>query len=408
MDGLCFSYFHGKSKCPQTISLSKEPSDTVVLRDIPTFFTPQEVLELLNLTENDSVRNVVIVSTIKPATYALIVLFANSTIAEQCHESYHSRPLSALSGSDDLLVVLYCHSNVAQLHVEDEEAKCPVCLEQVGGAQPHLLSVCSHLFHLTCYAHLQDPHCPICRHSVTDSHTTCSHCEQSVDLWMCVICGYVGCGRKNGGHAEKHFSETLHTYAVELSTQKVWDYAGDGYVHRLLTTSSSDQKVVEGFGGRSNSDDLDTQTTKVESSFDAVAHQYNRILEEQLTLQQRHYRRAHEAMLELWVQESMMDDECELREEILLEWMNGMCAMTVKFNAGIQKIIAHLETAVLKDEEVFQLEELRVVNLQKGVEKYQHMWSKIQAQREEIENIESDPEVKELRKQLADLYTRIK
>jgi len=33
--------------------------------------------------------------------------------------------------------------------------------------------------------------------------------------------------RYTGGHANNHWMETQHTYALELETQRVWDYAGD-------------------------------------------------------------------------------------------------------------------------------------------------------------------------------------
>jgi BRCA1-associated protein len=53
-----------------------------------------------------------------------------------------------------------------------------------------------------------------------------------------------GCSRYVGGHAHAHFSETGHTFSLNISTQKVWDYAGDGYVHRLVA-STLDAKPVE-------------------------------------------------------------------------------------------------------------------------------------------------------------------
>jgi BRCA1-associated protein len=45
------------------------------------------------------------------------------------------------------------------------------------------------------------------------------------------------------GHAKQHYDETLHAYAVDTSTQHVWDFAGQGYVHRLI--QNSDGKIVE-------------------------------------------------------------------------------------------------------------------------------------------------------------------
>lgn len=46
-------------------------------------------------------------------------------------------------------------------------------------------------------------------------------CESSSDLWICLICGHVGCGRYHSKHAVDHWKETTHCYALELQTQRV-------------------------------------------------------------------------------------------------------------------------------------------------------------------------------------------
>jgi BRCA1-associated protein len=48
----------------------------------------------------------------------------------------------------------------------------------------------------------------------------------------------------NGSHARDHYDETLHAYALNTETQHVWDFAGQGYVHRLLQ-NKEDGKLVE-------------------------------------------------------------------------------------------------------------------------------------------------------------------
>ena len=58
----------------------------------------------------------------------------------------------------------------------------------------------------------------------------CEACGVADNLWMCLVCGHVGCGRYAHEHAVRHFEASGHTYAIELSSQRVWDYAGDGYV----------------------------------------------------------------------------------------------------------------------------------------------------------------------------------
>ena len=45
-------------------------------------------------------------------------------------------------------------------------------------------------------------------------------------------------------HAIRHWKETQHCYSLELETRRVWDYAGDNYVHRLIQ-SKTDGKLIE-------------------------------------------------------------------------------------------------------------------------------------------------------------------
>ena len=35
-----------------------------------------------------------------------------------------------------------------------------------------------------------------------------------------------------------HWRDTEHCYSLELDTQRVWDYLGDGYVHRLIASKT--------------------------------------------------------------------------------------------------------------------------------------------------------------------------
>jgi BRCA1-associated protein len=55
-------------------------------------------------------------------------------------------------------------------------------------------------------------------------------------LWVCLTCGFVGCGRYSNKHSVAHFQETGHPYSLELATLRIWDYVDEkhgGYAHRV-------------------------------------------------------------------------------------------------------------------------------------------------------------------------------
>lgn len=58
--------------------------------------------------------------------------------------------------------------------------------------------------------------------------------------WDSLICGNIGCGRYDSAHAFAHHEETGHSFAMDIATQAVWDYVGDGYVNRLIHNKDVD------------------------------------------------------------------------------------------------------------------------------------------------------------------------
>ncbi|TVY31305.1 RING finger protein-like protein, partial [Lachnellula subtilissima] len=140
---------------------------------------------------------------------------------------------------------------------------CPVCLERMDDTSGLLTILCQHVFHCACLQKWKGSGCPVCRHTnpslSTPPNTTydpsnppfgsgeaslCSVCDCTDDLWICLICGAVGCGRYKGGHAKEHWKDSAHNFALEIETQHVWDYADDMWVHRLIR-DKGDGKVVD-------------------------------------------------------------------------------------------------------------------------------------------------------------------
>jgi BRCA1-associated protein len=188
---------------------------------------------------------------------------------------------------------------------------CPVCLERMDDTTGLLTIPCQHVFHCACLQKWRGTGCPVCRHtnpSITAQSTTsayphdqysppfgsgeaslCTVCDSTTDLWICLICGSVGCGRYTKGHAKEHWKDSAHNFALEIETQHVWDYAEETWVHRLIR-EKGDSKVIElpsssraGIGaGRGNHGEVDmVPREKLES----IGIEYTHLLTSQLESQ---------------------------------------------------------------------------------------------------------------------------
>ena len=173
----------------------------------------------------------------------------------------------------------------------------------------------------------------------------CDFCAASADvLHMCLVCGFVGCcgvgahGAAHAlvplhsdpalraefelSHAFSHFRETGHSYALELSSQRVYDYRGQGYVYESLYSQEGDMVsaidlLIEeaGVGGGrggprgehggahsstgsrglhkmaeySSGDQRSAPRGKKKNVFESALLEFNQLLAEQLSEQRRYY-----------------------------------------------------------------------------------------------------------------------
>jgi len=104
----------------------------------------------------------------------------------------------------------------------------------------------------------------------------------------------VGCGRYDSAHAFAHWEETKHCYAMDIGTQHVWDYAGDGYVHRLIQ-SKADGKLMdlpaasEGMKMIGNGMSAFGADMVPREKMDAMGNEYTYLLTSQLDSQRLYY-----------------------------------------------------------------------------------------------------------------------
>ncbi|KXJ86293.1 hypothetical protein Micbo1qcDRAFT_168623 [Microdochium bolleyi] len=262
---------------------------TLCIPAVPSYLSPSDFLGFIGDKWRDQVSHYRMVMTERMNRYLVLLKFRNSKRAQQFRNHFDGRVFTDVepetcsvafvrtvtfetptvpNGSfPDLSQDPFTPSDSLKPFPPPtpdliELPTCPVCLERMDDTTGLLTIPCQHVFHCSCLQKWKGSGCPVCRHanpsdSRTQSASTsdapafgshvsnlCSTCDSPDDLWICLICGNVGCGRYKGGHAKEHWKDTAHTFALELMTQHVWDYAGDVWVHRLIR-DKGDGKVVE-------------------------------------------------------------------------------------------------------------------------------------------------------------------
>jgi BRCA1-associated protein len=237
---------------------------------------------------------------------------------------------------------------------QGDDDYCAVCLEQMelhdddnnDECVAILTTVCNHSFHMDCLLRgWQDSPCPVCRYdhaSVNETLSQCHVCSTTDHNYVCLICGVISCGGGNSGtatgdatsstattwaakaqclptenvgtlttessvvagyaqlwhsHARQHYDETLHAYALDTESQHVFDFAGGGFVHRLLQ-NKDDGKIVEVNDPYQRSSNSRSQTPGlserqegeiVHRKLEGFATQYYTLLRSQLEQQRAYY-----------------------------------------------------------------------------------------------------------------------
>ena len=175
----------------------------------------------------------------------------------------------------------------------------------------------------------------------------CRVCGEQNNLWICLICGHVGCGRYSSQHAIRHYEETNHCFAMDLTTKRVWDYAGDNYVHRIVQ-NELDGKLVEVGGSQDNASSKKNKEYHLE---------YVQVLISQLESQREYYEGQihdmHERVeaLETSLQSSKQVEEKKHLKKLVeenLKTLNERLEEEVMINEGLQKNIDHLTDKVNK------------------------------------------------------------
>ncbi|KAF7701074.1 BRCA1-associated protein [Silurus meridionalis] len=252
---------------------------------VPTTMTSHDLMKFV-APFNEVMEHMKIIRDSTPNQYMVLIKFATQADADSFYINCNGRQFNSIEDAVCQLVYVQRAEMIkseegASLPVMDltELPKCTVCLERMDESVNGVLTtLCNHSFHSQCLQRWEDASCPVCRFCQTPEpveENKCFECGVQENLWICLICGHIGCGRYVSRHAYKHFEETQHTYAMQLTNHRVWDYAGDNYVHRLVA-SKTDGKIVQ-----YESEGVSCQEEKI----DALQLEYSYLLTSQLESQ---------------------------------------------------------------------------------------------------------------------------
>lgn len=233
---------------------------------------------------------------------------------------------------------------------------CPTCLERLDQDISGIIATtCDHSFKCSCIARWAHSSCSVCH--ICQEHSgkpACSICGTFGDLWICIICGFVGCGRYKEGHAIRHWKDTQHCYSLDLETQRVWDYVGDSYVHRLNQSRSNDKLDKTQSNCRSVRDNCGSfpcddgiSGVILNSKVEAIVDDYNRLLAGRLESQRQYY----ETLLEEEKKKKQFKSEA-VEKGVALKMQD--IQLKIEMIVKEKKIVADHNESLLKNQNIWR------------------------------------------------------
>lgn len=263
-------------------------SEMLCMLAVPAMMTLHDILQFIS-PESSHVENIRVIRDSKPNLYMVLLKFRDQKSADDFYQNFNGVRFNSIEPETCHLVyvsrvemVKECDGACLAVPGHTELPTCPVCLERMDESVEGILTIlCNHSFHDGCLAKWGDTSCPVCRYCQTPElvpDNRCFTCGSQENLWICLICGHIGCGRYVQAHAYNHYVRTEHTFAMHLGNNSVWDYTGDNYVHRLVQ-NKADGKLVELEGLSADSDE----------KLDSIQLEYTYLLTSQLEKQRQYF-----------------------------------------------------------------------------------------------------------------------
>ncbi|XP_053679866.1 BRCA1-associated protein [Anopheles nili] len=315
-------------------------SNTLCLIAVPSSLNCHDILNFIAPCQKE-IQHVRILRDSSPNQFMVLLEFRCIKETIEFYKTFNGAPYNSLE-PDTLCHAVWVssvewgHDCCVTPQGHTELPACPVCLERMDESVDGVLTIlCNHVFHAGCLNKWSDSTCPVCRYVQTpelSEQSICMECEGTEALWICLICGHIGCDRYQGGHAVSHYRTTNHAYAMQLGTNRVWDYAGDNFVHRLLQSKSDGKLVATQSPGGDNG----------EEKIDSMQLEFTYLLAKRLNEQREYFEKR------LSRQESIIDGERQKLQDDFEQVKQKTATLEVKMHAltkeknGFEKKIVQL------------------------------------------------------------------
>ncbi|XP_063858863.1 BRCA1-associated protein-like isoform X3 [Scylla paramamosain] len=411
-----------KENTKTSLDESELRSEMLCMLAVPTALTIHDLLQFTAPCYS-VIQNMRIIRDPTPNQYMVLIKFRTQSDADMFYNTFNGQCFNSIE--EDICRLVY----VARVETTKESENgglpipghtelpnCPVCLERMDESVDGILTIlCNHSFHGECLAKWGDTSCPVCRYCQTPEEIPdqrCSLCGSADSLWICLICGHVGCGRYVGGHAHRHFMETNHVFSLQVGNNRVWDYVRDNYVHRLLQ-SEGDGKVVS-YERMSPVADTKEEVMQGEEKLTALQLEYTHLLSTQLESQRQFFEnKIAEAQANALQEAKESREETKKLGEEFQKVKQDLAAVTRDKQAQDKKLqqMAQKVTKLTKDLETEQQLNIslrqgkqewvsKVVNLQTTIEQkdqrileLESQVSDVMAHMEALSTVNSNPEL---------------
>ncbi|CAN6331984.1 unnamed protein product [Urochloa humidicola] len=351
----------------------------ILVLAIPKLYLPDEFIQFCGVHVKHASNILIMMNDAVEDRYSALLIFRDQKAADDFYLNLNGWTFTERGEVCHALFVAaleFSTETASSIPTESTELPtCPVCIERLGDISGLAASRCDHSNPCSCPLLWANTSCAVCLFRMQQEFPSCAMCQQNSDLSMCMLCGFIGCGRYKKGHSKSHQEETGHSYGLDLDTWKICDE-----MHVLDCSRSNVEHADE-------SDFRDLLMIRVEKAIDEPNCRFSRAFEAQGQYYKILLTEAKEGR-ELRISEAVMKAVNDKNEEVKLKLKNAIAEkdkaecmnkkLTQSTNIHLQLVAeiqkSEIKDLKVKDKKIHEIEEQitdykNAIKFQKSVKK---------------------------------------